>query len=97
MRRNLLGFLFGKMARNSMLRSQQLKHNLPTPAQFIPLKDADFATEKKILSDMIRRFGDTGPAVITNKKHPFFGSMDDSQWGVLQYKHLDHHLRQFGV
>ncbi len=29
--------------------------------------------------------------------HPAFGSMSRRAWGVLVYKHTDHHLRQFGV
>lgn len=29
--------------------------------------------------------------------HPIFGSMTAEDWGVLMYKHTDHHLRQFGV
>lgn len=29
--------------------------------------------------------------------HPFFGDMSAHDWGVLLYKHTDHHLRQFGV
>ena len=29
--------------------------------------------------------------------HPIFGAFTHQQWGQLQYKHLDHHLRQFGV
>lgn len=29
--------------------------------------------------------------------HPFFGKLSRRSWGVLGYKHLDHHLRQFGV
>jgi hypothetical protein len=29
--------------------------------------------------------------------HPFFGKMSPKQWGVLAHKHIDHHLRQFGV
>jgi len=31
------------------------------------------------------------------EKHPFFGSLNKEQWGRLVLKHLDHHLRQFGV
>ncbi|OBX24679.1 uncharacterized protein DUF1569 [Gelidibacter algens] len=30
-------------------------------------------------------------------KHPVFGKFSTDQWGKMQYKHLDHHLRQFGV
>lgn len=29
--------------------------------------------------------------------HPIFGAMSVRDWGVLLYKHTDHHLRQFGV
>ena len=29
--------------------------------------------------------------------HPAFGTMSAGAWGVLAYRHFDHHLRQFGV
>jgi hypothetical protein len=29
--------------------------------------------------------------------HPFFGQMSRTEWGRLTWKHLDHHLRQFGL
>jgi hypothetical protein len=29
--------------------------------------------------------------------HPAFGALSEKAWGALGYKHLDHHLRQFGV
>lgn len=29
--------------------------------------------------------------------HPAFGQLSAQDWGALVYKHLDHHLRQFGV
>ena len=29
--------------------------------------------------------------------HPLFGSMSRREWGVVTYKHVDHHLKQFGV
>lgn len=29
-------------------------------------------------------------------KHPFFGALNKKDWGRLIWKHLDHHLRQFG-
>ena len=31
------------------------------------------------------------------KPHPYFGYFTQDQWGKVQFKHLDHHLRQFGV
>lgn len=29
--------------------------------------------------------------------HPAFGALTSRAWGVLTYRHCDHHLRQFGV
>ena len=31
------------------------------------------------------------------QEHPAFGRLARRAWGVLAYRHLDHHLRQFGV
>jgi hypothetical protein len=30
-------------------------------------------------------------------EHPAFGRLSTKAWGVLGYRHTDHHLRQFGV
>ncbi len=30
-------------------------------------------------------------------EHPVFGRMTPRAWGVFAYRHMDHHLRQFGV
>lgn len=29
--------------------------------------------------------------------HPAFGNISTKQWGIAAYKHMDHHLRQFGI
>jgi hypothetical protein len=29
--------------------------------------------------------------------HPYFGKMSAREWGLISHKHMDHHLRQFGV
>ena len=30
-------------------------------------------------------------------EHPAFGRLNGREWGVLVYRHFDHHLRQFGA
>jgi hypothetical protein len=30
-------------------------------------------------------------------EHPAFGTLSHQAWGVLQFRHIDHHLRQFGL
>ena len=37
------------------------------------------------------------PAVFVESIHGLFGRLDGDQWGSLVYKHLDHHLQQFGA
>ncbi len=37
------------------------------------------------------------PADEAFSDHPLFGRLTRKEWGVLIYRHIDHHLRQFGV
>jgi hypothetical protein len=46
--------------------------------------------------ELIERFATTPPEKL-GVVHPSFGRMRPRDWDVLQYRHLDHHLRQFGV
>jgi hypothetical protein len=43
--------------------------------------------------ELVERLGTTP----TNELHPYFGRLTHGEWGRLAWKHLDHHLRQFGV
>jgi hypothetical protein len=93
----LLGFLFGKMAKNSFLKNKAFSKNSPTAPQFKINGLPEFEVEKRELMFVVKAFGEQGPSIIANKKHPFFGEMTDEEWGMLQYLHLDHHLKQFGL
>lgn len=97
LKRGLIGWLFGNWAKNDFIKRDEFKKNLPTAPSFKIDDDQDFERERDILLKQVIRFRETGPAIIANRKHPFFGEMSDDEWGVLAYKHLDHHLRQFGV
>jgi hypothetical protein len=54
-------------------------------------------TERKHLNALIDRFAKGGPKGCTTHPHFFFGLMTPDAWTILMYKHLDHHLRQFGA
>ena len=30
-------------------------------------------------------------------EHPFFGPLTNGEWNALQWKHIKHHLKQFGL
>lgn len=93
----LMAFLFGKIAKNQLLRDQPFKRNLPTAPGFVIKDERNFETEKNKLVTLLHKFGKTDPEEIAKKPHPFFGNLTAEEWNTLQYKHLDHHLNQFGV
>ena len=62
------------------------------------VKDArDFAQERDGLLEVLTLMSRAGPSGITKDPHPFFGKLTPAEWDTLQWKHVDHHLRQFGA
>ena len=59
--------------------------------------ERDLGAEREKLTGLIERFSAGGVGGCTKHPHSFFGKMTPEEWAVLMYKHLDHHLRQFGV
>jgi hypothetical protein len=55
----------------------------------------DFYTEAGFLSKMMDVFNEREENKL--KPHPMFGQLTKKQWRDLLVKHLNHHLRQFGV
>jgi Protein of unknown function (DUF1569) len=56
----------------------------------------EFKVDKNLLIQSIDRLG--AVAIDHNcLHHPFFGKMTAKEWGRIAHKHIDHHLRQFGV
>lgn len=96
LRRPLLGLLFGPLAKKRMLTAKPWARNLPTARALKPAADSEFEKEKTNLIENISLFVAKG-AKLAPMPHPFFGKMTTAEWGLHQYKHLDHHLTQFGV
>jgi hypothetical protein len=96
-KQSLIGLLFGNIAKKQVLKSKPFRKNLPTAPEFIMKEEKDFDKEKATLLQLVERMGREGANGITKEPHPFFGKMTTEQWDILQYKHLDHHLSQFGV
>lgn len=94
---NWMSFLFGKMMKKKLANPQPFARNMPTVKEFQIAHEPDFETAKADLIVLVKQFSEQGHAAIKNTKHPFFGEMTMQEWDYLQWKHLDHHLRQFGV
>jgi hypothetical protein len=57
----------------------------------------DFERERARLIAAIDSFASGGAGCCSRHPHPFFGPLKPEQWAILMYKHIDHHLRQFGA
>ena len=97
LKRMLIGVLLGRIAKKKLMKPGDYKRNLPTHPDFVIRDKRDFAREKAELVRLIRGFQKGGPAGLTTEPHAFFGPMTQDEWEILMWKHLDHHLRQFGV
>ena len=96
MKQKLLGRILMPFIRSSILGEKPFGRNSPTDPTFVVSDTRDFGAERARLLDLIQRFVDRGEPAAARETHAFFGTMTGKEWGELMYKHLDHHLRQFG-
>ncbi|HJZ82334.1 MAG TPA: DUF1569 domain-containing protein [Pyrinomonadaceae bacterium] len=68
----------------------------PTAAELHPSAGASFAEERAAVLRLLDRIG-TGPQEGIGPAHPLFGPLSWREWGAATYKHVDHHLKQFGA
>jgi len=94
--RSLLGRIIGPRLRHILTDDKPMKHNNAT-AKELTVGTCDFAREHQRLKECVRQFRQGGEAGCTEHPHPFFGPLTPLEWATGMYKHLDHHLRQFGV
>jgi len=93
----LIGKLIGRFFKSVFTNDKPLKKNTPTDKSFIFPDDRSFDVEKTKLLSLIDKFSTGGEAKVTTHPHSFFGPLTPDEWSSGMYKHLDHHLRQFGV
>ncbi|HET6979010.1 MAG TPA: DUF1569 domain-containing protein [Pyrinomonadaceae bacterium] len=68
----------------------------PTAGELKPGEGSAFVEEHATLIELLERIG-TGPKEGSGPAHPLFGPLTWREWGVVTYKHVDHHLKQFGA
>ncbi|PHS68065.1 MAG: hypothetical protein COB12_02280 [Flavobacterium sp.] len=88
-------FIFSLM-KSVMYNDRPWRKNIPTGEGFVITEQVDFNPEREKLLNLVNEF--------SKKKnqtkwapHPVFGKFTQEQYGKMNYKHLDHHLKQFGA
>jgi hypothetical protein len=92
-----IGRLIGPFIKPIYSNDKPFSQNNPTDPQLVVSDQRDFLREREQLKVKVRQFHEGGEAKCTRHPHPFFGSLTPQEWGRGMYKHLDHHLRQFGA
>lgn len=95
--RPLFARLIGPLFKGWVIGPKPFSKNSPTHPQLVMTSPRDFEREKARLVAAIRKFHDAGPTSAERYEHGFVGKLSGEEWGRMQHKHLDHHLRQFGV
>jgi hypothetical protein len=95
--REVLGYIFGWIAKKKMLSDAPVRKNMPTSKVFLATGEYNFADEQEHLIALVEHYTTTKGKDVNKYPHTFFGHLTSMEWDKLITKHLDHHLRQFGV
>ena len=68
----------------------------PTAPELLPGAAESFEEERAAVLTLLNQIG-TGPKQGAGPAHPLFGTLSWPEWGAVTYKHVDHHLKQFGA
>jgi len=90
-------FLLKIFVKKAVVGEKPYPKNGRTAPQFIITDDRDFEKEKKQLISYLIKTQELGENYFNNKENHSFGRLTKEEWNRMFYKHLDHHLKQFGV
>ena len=87
--------LIGPLFKSKLWDNKPYKQSLPTDPTFVMTgQDKEFEKEKTALLELVNKFSNEN---VAGKRHPVFGKLTKENWSKATWKHLDHHLKQFGV
>lgn len=90
-------FLLRAFIKNSVVSEKPYPQGGRTAPAFLIKDERNFENEKTRLINYINRCVELGENYFEGKESLSFGKMTKNEWNNQFYKHLDHHLNQFGV
>lgn len=90
-------FMIKLFAKKVVTGPKPYKRNTRTAPVFLITDEREFQIEKDLLVKNVLKTQELGAAHFNNKESHAFGPLTTNEWNTLFYKHLDHHLQQFGV
>ncbi|PWS28362.1 hypothetical protein DHW03_00445 [Pedobacter yonginense] len=93
----LLKFILKSFVKSKVVGEQPFPKNSKTAPQFIITDEKEFEKEKTRLINHLTQTQQLGESYFDGKESHSFGKLTANEWNNMFYKHLDHHLTQFGV
>ena len=93
----LMKFVLKLLVKNTVVNEKPFKKNGQTAPAFLITDEKNFEAEKNRLVNYIQKTQQLGRNHFEGKESHSFGNLTSSEWNNMFYKHLDHHLSQFGV
>lgn len=90
-------FFIKLFAKNTVVGDKPYAKNIRTAPMFLITDERVFETEKERLIEHIKKTQQLGETHFDGKESHAFGNLSIKEWHNLFYKHLDHHLGQFGA
>jgi hypothetical protein len=92
-----VGKAIGWIFRGNFVGEKPFGRNAPTGPEFIVSNEPEFQRSRERVTALLKELHQLGESGCEGTVHGFFGKLTGAEWGVTQYKHMDHHLRQFGA
>lgn len=93
----LMRWLLKRFVKEGVVGLKPYKKGIPTAKQFNVSATQDFDAEKQRLIEFLHACVAKGRSWFDGRESHSFGALTADEWNVMFYKHLDHHLTQFGV
>jgi len=93
----LMGFIMKTFIKRAVVSPKPYRRNSKTAPAFLISDEKEFEAEKMRLINYIRETQLFGAYIFDGKVSHSFGPLSANEWNNMFYKHLDHHLKQFGV
>ena len=93
----IMKFLLKLLVKPMVVNEKEYQKNSRTAPVFIIADERIFEKEKELLIENIKMTQEKGANFFDGRESPSFGALTSKEWNNLFYKHIDHHLNQFGV
>jgi len=93
----VLRFLLRAFVKRAVVGEKTYPRSSRTAPAFVIADERDFEEERVRLLSFLERTRALGPEAFEGRESLSFGPLTTAEWNNLFYKHLDHHLTQFGV